>query len=155
MGGTDDPSNLIELSVEEHAEAHKFLYEKYNKNEDYIAWKALSGQLSNLELMREKSVLGGKSTKGKKRNKEFCENARNRRLGKKLSEETKEKIRLSRLGQPARFKSHTKESKEKLANYGKTLLGEKNPFYGKKHSDETKKKISESKKLKSSKSLNI
>jgi len=23
MGGTNDPSNLVELSIEEHAEAHK------------------------------------------------------------------------------------------------------------------------------------
>ena len=30
MGGTDDPSNLIELTVEEHAEAHKILFEKYD-----------------------------------------------------------------------------------------------------------------------------
>jgi hypothetical protein len=29
MGGTDDPSNLIELTVEEHAEAHRKLWEQY------------------------------------------------------------------------------------------------------------------------------
>ena len=34
MGGTDDPSNLIELSVEEHAEAHKVLFEKYGLKEE-------------------------------------------------------------------------------------------------------------------------
>jgi hypothetical protein len=28
MGGTDDPSNLIELTVEEHAEAHRKLFEQ-------------------------------------------------------------------------------------------------------------------------------
>ena len=27
MGGTDDESNLVELTVEEHALAHLFLYE--------------------------------------------------------------------------------------------------------------------------------
>lgn len=42
MGGTDDPSNLIELSVEEHAEAHRILFEQYGKREDEIAWKALA-----------------------------------------------------------------------------------------------------------------
>ena len=29
MGGTNDPSNLVELTVEEHAEAHRVLWEKY------------------------------------------------------------------------------------------------------------------------------
>ena len=28
-GGTDDPSNLVQLTVEEHAQAHKELFEKY------------------------------------------------------------------------------------------------------------------------------
>ncbi len=31
MGGSDDPSNLIELSVEEHSQAHLKLYEQYGK----------------------------------------------------------------------------------------------------------------------------
>ena len=30
-GGSDDAKNLIELSVEEHAEAHRLLYKKYGK----------------------------------------------------------------------------------------------------------------------------
>jgi hypothetical protein len=33
-GGTDDPSNLVELSIEEHAEAHRVLYEKYDRWQD-------------------------------------------------------------------------------------------------------------------------
>ena len=43
MGGTDDPSNLVELSVEEHAEAHKKLYEEYGNEYDRIAYEAPSG----------------------------------------------------------------------------------------------------------------
>ena len=39
MGGTDEPSNLVELTVEEHAEAHRVLWEKYGKKEDELAWK--------------------------------------------------------------------------------------------------------------------
>ena len=34
MGGTDDPSNLIELTVRQHALAHKKLYEKHGKWQD-------------------------------------------------------------------------------------------------------------------------
>lgn len=70
MGGSDEPSNLIELSVEEHAEAHKILWDKHGLKEDYIAWKALSGQLNNQEIWIEKSRLGGKSRKGHKHSNE-------------------------------------------------------------------------------------
>lgn len=62
MGGTDHPSNLIELTIEEHAEAHRFLYEKYGKNEDKIAWLALSGQNSKPEIMRLASKIGREKT---------------------------------------------------------------------------------------------
>jgi hypothetical protein len=46
IGGTDDPSNLARLSIEEHAEAHRSLYEQYGRWQDYVAWKSLSGQIS-------------------------------------------------------------------------------------------------------------
>ena len=46
MGGTDDVSNLVKLTVEEHALAHKKLYEDHGNYQDFIAWKALSGQIT-------------------------------------------------------------------------------------------------------------
>lgn len=49
MGGTDEPHNLVELSVEEHANAHRELYDKHKKYFDYIAWKTLSGQITHSE----------------------------------------------------------------------------------------------------------
>lgn len=58
MGGTDDPSNLIELTREEHANAHLKLYEKYGKKEDLGAYYLLSGQTD--EAMKICSSLGGK-----------------------------------------------------------------------------------------------
>ena len=42
MGGTDDPSNLIELTPEEHAEAHRKLYEEHGHWQDYVAWQGLA-----------------------------------------------------------------------------------------------------------------
>ena len=48
-GGTDDPSNLVELTVEEHALAHKELFEQYGRWQDNIAWKALSGMIDSDE----------------------------------------------------------------------------------------------------------
>jgi hypothetical protein len=41
-GGTDDPSNLVELTPEAHAEAHRKLYEEYGRWQDEAAWKGLS-----------------------------------------------------------------------------------------------------------------
>lgn len=62
MGGTDDPSNLIELTVEEHADAHRKLYEQYGKREDYLAWKGLSGKIGKEYIMNELASLGGKNS---------------------------------------------------------------------------------------------
>lgn len=52
-GGSDDPSNLVHLTVEEHAEAHKKLWEQYGRWQDKIAWQTLSGQISIQEAREE------------------------------------------------------------------------------------------------------
>ena len=52
-GGSDDESNLIELSISDHAEAHRILYEKYGNWEDYVAWQGLSGQIGKAEITRQ------------------------------------------------------------------------------------------------------
>lgn len=57
-GGTDDPSNLVRLTVEEHAEAHKKLWEQNSQQEDYIAWRALSGQITMSEASKEAWKMG-------------------------------------------------------------------------------------------------
>lgn len=56
--------------------------------------------------------------------------------GKILSEETKDKIRKTRL------KRNIKVSDELKKHYSKMFTGEGNPNYGKKHSQETRSKIS-------------
>lgn len=130
MGGTDDPSNLIELTVEEHAEAHKVLYEEHGHIEDYCAWKGLSGQIGKEEIVR---LLMDPT-------------------GRVHTEETKQKISEAHKGKP----KHTEKSKEKLrqfrtgmklseehkAKISKGLEGNTN-MVGKKLSEDTKKKISE------------
>lgn len=49
MGGGNESSNLVRLTVEEHAEAHKALYEKFGIEADKIAWLALTGQIGSEE----------------------------------------------------------------------------------------------------------
>ena len=53
MGGTDDTNNLVELTCEEHAEAHKKLYEKYGLIEDWYAWQGLAKLISKTDITRE------------------------------------------------------------------------------------------------------
>lgn len=111
-GGTDDPSNIVELTVEEHAKAHKELFDKYGRWQDKLAWKALSGMIGQEEIIMEiyknrKSRLGKNHTGDLKRfgmaNK-----------GKKLTEEHKRKVSESLMGhvQP---ESQKKKVAEKLS----------------------------------------
>lgn len=60
MGGSDDPSNIVELTLEEHAEAHKKLYEEYGLWQDRIAWLGLSGQIGKEEIIRQIQLEGCK-----------------------------------------------------------------------------------------------
>lgn len=60
MGGSDDPENLIELTIEEHAEAHRILYEQHGRWQDRLAWRALSGQIGKEEILKELLSNAGK-----------------------------------------------------------------------------------------------
>lgn len=73
MGGTDDPENLIELTVEEHAEAHRILYEQHGNWQDKIAWLSLSGQIGKDEAIQ---AARGAANRGRKRTPEQIENMR-------------------------------------------------------------------------------
>ena len=53
MGGTDDPSNLVELTIEEHAQAHKKLFKQYGKIEDRLAYEGLLGMVGKEEIMKQ------------------------------------------------------------------------------------------------------
>jgi hypothetical protein len=79
-GGTDDKSNLIELTIEEHAEAHRILYEQYGRWQDRVAWLSLAGIMKDQERIYE--ILKN-SNPG----------------GYKLSAETKEKLSSMRKGE--------------------------------------------------------
>jgi hypothetical protein len=67
--------------------------------------------------------------------------------GVKHTNQARENIRLSKLGEKNSFygKTHSDEVKKKMSN---DRIGDKNTFYGKTHSDETKQKIGEKNKEK-------
>lgn len=104
MGGTNDPSNLIELSVEEHAEAHRRLYEQYGRWQDKIAWQGLAGLIKHEDIMAEMYRT---------------------RKGKKHTEETKKKISEALKGNLL----GRKQSKEHIEK--KSRSGKENGMYGK------------------------
>ena len=137
MGGSDEPSNLIELSIKEHSEAHKVLFEKYGHWQDYVAWKGLDGLISKEEIMKimylertgEKNPMYGKPC--------YYKMTEEQKLAwkKKISETMK--------GRPKSEEWKKKQNRK----------GENNPMFGKEpwnkgkkglqpKSEESKKKIS-------------
>jgi hypothetical protein len=112
IGGTDDPSNIIELTVPEHAEAHRLLYEQHGRYQDYYAWQGLSGQIGKEELIKQIQSAANSKPKSEETKRKMSE----WQIGRKLSDEHKlkcsekqkerwangvydrEKLRLSRIG---------------------------------------------------------
>jgi hypothetical protein len=125
-GGTDDKSNLIELTIEEHANAHRILYEQYGKREDYYAWKGLSGCIGKDDILKGLA----RAQKGKKKPEGFGEKISAFRKTFKYSEESKKKMSDAKLG-----KKLTPEHVEKTRRWGK-----KNTDYQKKRVAEVRQK---------------
>ena len=126
MGGTDDPNNIIELSVEEHAKAHFELYQKHGKQEDYLAWKSLTKQIGHEQIFAETSRIGGLKNKGKSK-----------------TEDHKSKISDSNTGNKSHWKKGDVQKKKlKLSKSMKNNMNSKNhssPEYKAKQSIAMKK----------------
>jgi hypothetical protein len=108
------PDNLITLTVEEHAEAHKALWLMHGKWEDRIAYQTLAGQITQEEARREIARLaniGNKNAAGAHRG-----NSRHWQ-GKQLPAEMRKKLSdiKKALGyKPPTFTGHKAESKAKI-----------------------------------------
>jgi hypothetical protein len=79
-GGSNDKSNLIELTIEEHAEAHRVLYETYGRWQDRVAWLSLSGIMNDEERIYE--ILKNSNPGGYKHTEEAKKKLSIMRLGK-------------------------------------------------------------------------
>jgi len=157
MGGSDDPSNLVELTVEEHAEAHKKLWEQYGNIKDYCAWKGLEGTIGKEEIIRllmdptgrvhteETKNKISQSHKGKqKHTEESKEKLRQFRTGMKLSEEHKAKISKGLGGNTIMVgRKLSEDAKKKISEAG---MGNKNASKNPNVSEEERKKRSEASK---------
>jgi len=135
-GGTNDPSNLIEVTIEQHAELHLSRYLSFGEKEDWWAFMGLSGQMSKEDIFAEtcKSWLGKKRSEetklkmrkphGPKHTPESRAKISAARKGKTLSPEHKEKISKSLEGnQRSLGKTLSLDHKEKLS---KAMEGNQN-----------------------------
>ena len=111
MGGSDNADNIVELTVEEHAEAHKKLYEQHGHWQDYCAWQALSGRIGQEEILRMKQG----ANKGKALPQEWKDRIAEAKKGTKMSEETKRKISKAHKGK--------KKSAEHMKNWSASRKG--------------------------------
>ena len=84
MGGTNDPDNLVELTVEDHAIAHFVLWKMFGRREDKIAWLGLSStdaQHFQARKMKEANPMSDPKIKAK-----HLSAVRSKSRAKKLSE---------------------------------------------------------------------
>lgn len=59
LKGFNAPDNIVYLTIEQHSQAHQFLFELNHKHDDFVAWKVLSGQMTipdGRELMRRQRI---------------------------------------------------------------------------------------------------
>jgi hypothetical protein len=119
LGGTDDPSNLVELTVEEHAEAHRLLYEQYGNWQDYCAWQALSGRLGKEEVLR---MAQGMANKGKKRSPETIAKMKEAALKREARHRADGTLEKKKQNIANAMKGY-KKSKEHLDNWAKSRKG--------------------------------
>ena len=165
MDGTDDESNLIDLYAREHFEAHRLLaLENPDNNKLIYAWHMMSvmnngdqrnyeitaieyeeariaySQICSVRMSGENNPMYGKVSA---------------MYGKHHTEEAKRKLSEARKGEnnpmygrsgenaPNYRKQWSDESRQKLSIANS---GENHAMYGKHHSEETKRKMSESRK---------
>lgn len=105
VGGTDDANNIVELTITEHAEAHRILFEQYGRKEDELAWKCLAGIIPKEELVKELTrlggvrggAIGGRKGKGRKQTPEWIKKRsqfgeQNGMFGKTHTDEIKKRV---------------------------------------------------------------
>lgn len=142
MGGTDDASNLVRLTAEEHFMAHKLLVKMHPGNAKLIfALQAMSmntdGQRANNKLFgmwrRMVSKATGDMLRGIPRPPHVAEAARAVLKGVPLSQEHIARISAKLTGRV--------KTPEHLAAIGAANKGRVGPMVGKTHSAETKERM--------------
>jgi hypothetical protein len=124
-GGTDDPSNLVEVSVTQHAMFHYCEWRLHGRWEDKCAWQVLANNVKHplhvkgrkLTDTQRKDIserMRGNTHGAVPCSEEKKEKLRKINTGKKLTEETKEKLREINTN-----RRHTEDTKKKCSEAGK------------------------------------
>lgn len=123
-GGGDELENIELLSVKEHAQAHLELYKKHGRWQDKIAWMGLSGMIDREEIIHAILVESAKSggQEGKKTLEVWHDRIRGLTYEEIFGDEKASELRELRR---------------------KQTIGENNPMFGKKHTDEWRAQHSE------------
>jgi hypothetical protein len=134
MGGSDDPSNLVELTIEEHAQAHLDLYNEHGWHQDLVAYRMLLGQVTKAEAIKELQKKP-KSVAWKKKMSEQNTGEGNPFYGKKQSDKQKEAARVANsVSKPNLSKLYKKRFAE--GNHSVPIMrGKNNPRARKIHAD--------------------
>ena len=172
MGGSNDEENLIDLFAREHFEAHRLLALEnpnvqglvyawfrmsFGKNQDRITHivtpeeyeevRLACARVTSEKMKGENNYNYGKhldeetkrkiskTLKGRKRSKESIEKTAKAHIGMKHSIDTKIKMSES-----AKGRTFSTETKKKMSD---AKSGEKSVWYGKHHTEASKRKISE------------
>ena len=107
IGGSNDPSNLVELTVEDHAIAHKVLYGFYSRWQDKLAWETLSGRITKEQAIRE---VGSKAHLGIPHSAEIRAKISAAKMGKTFSPAHRIKLSAAHMG-----KQHSSDTRVKLS----------------------------------------
>ena len=101
-GGTDDPSNLVKLTIEEHAQAHLDLYEKNKDERDLLAYKFLLGQIDKQDVIKALQKLP-KTDQHKKKISESLKGERNPQWGKTTTQKQKDAVSKAMKGKKKNY----------------------------------------------------
>jgi len=157
LGGDDNYSNLVLLTAKEHFICHKLLTYIYKGNREIACAfhrmvfgnsnkcnkssrdYAYARELAHTLISEKTKQKIGKSRKGKKLSIETREKIRKKLLGHRHTKETIDLIKIhTKKGMTEEVIKKIKENKDNK--------NEKNPFYGHSHSKETKEKWSRTRK---------
>lgn len=100
-GGTNNPNNLIRLTIPGHAFAHWCLWMKFGRPQDKMAWYMLSGKTEEGERVRIEM---------------------SRLPRHKYTQETRAKMSASRMGHKDSPETRAKKSAANKRNYNKEMV---------------------------------
>jgi hypothetical protein len=132
MGGSNDPSNLVEVTVTQHAMFHFCNFQLWKKEEDKFAWLGLVGYLPKKELV-SKLISHSNKTRAiskqqrAKLSKAMTERWQNPAHQEKLRNKALESLVQAGLASQSLFAKQKRQETFKLINHQQ---GTKNSMYG-------------------------